>query len=209
MNLMQAAFGPQQFWSVASPSIAYLAYADDKTGANVFNHQDVAGAKALLKDAGYDGTPIAWLTTHNYEYMYNASLVAKSQLEAVGFKVDLQVIDWATLVQRRARPDLYDVFQTGIGGIVAIPTAMDAFVSDKWPGWWSSAAKDAALAKFAGSVQLADRKAAWSEIQGLFYDDAVGVKVGDSYDLSAMQKRVQGYPNISYPPFWNVWLAKT
>ena len=46
--------------------------------------------------------------------MYKNALVATQQLEAVGFKVDLQVVDWATLVQRRNKPELWDVFSTGI-----------------------------------------------------------------------------------------------
>ena len=46
--------------------------------------------------------------------MYKNALVAKQQLEAAGFKVDLQVVDWATLVQRRNKPELYDVFSTGL-----------------------------------------------------------------------------------------------
>lgn len=204
--IMEAAFGPQEFWSIASPSIGYLAYQDDKTGADVFNHQDIPGARALLKAAGYTDTPLVWLTTKNYEWMYKGSLVAKSQLEAAGFKVDLQILDWATLVQRRAQPEVYDVFQTGMSGAPAIPPAMDAFVSEKWPGWWSSAKKDEALQRFQGSVSLAERKAAWSEVQRLFYEDVVAVKVGDFYDYFTMQKRVQGFTVIDYPPQWNIWL---
>jgi len=139
--------------------------------------------------------------------MYKGSLVAKSQLEAVGFKVDLQVMDWATLVQRRGQPEVYDVFQTGMGGAPAIPPAMDAFVTDKWPGWWSDPKRDAAMQKFEGSVSLADRKAAWSEIQRLFYEQVVAIKVGDFYDYFVMQDKVQGFTAVDYTPYWNIWLA--
>ncbi|HLJ61377.1 MAG TPA: ABC transporter substrate-binding protein [bacterium] len=205
--IMEAAFGPQEFWSIASPTIGYLAYEDDKTGADVFNHQDIPGAKALLQEAGYKGQPLVWLTTKNYDYMYKGSTVAKAQLEAVGFKVDQQVLDWATVVQRRAQPDVYDVFQTGMGGAPAIPPAMDAFVSDGWPGWWTDPKKAAAMEKFEGSVSLADRKAAWSSIQQLFYDEVVAVKVGDFYDYFVIQNRVQGFTAVDYPPYWNLWLA--
>src|SRR3712207_7916232 len=52
--------------------------------------------KALLKEGGYDGTPVRWMSTKEYFYNYNAGVVFKQQLEAVGFKIDLQVMDWAT-----------------------------------------------------------------------------------------------------------------
>ena len=45
--------------------------------------------------------------------MYKNALVAKQQLEEVGMTIDLQVVDWATLVQRRGKPELYDIFSTG------------------------------------------------------------------------------------------------
>jgi len=67
-----------------------------------------------LKEAGYTGQPVRWITTKEYEYMYNSALVARQQMEEVGFKVDLQVLDWATLVQRRNKPERWDLFTTGI-----------------------------------------------------------------------------------------------
>ncbi|PYM64462.1 MAG: peptide ABC transporter, partial [Candidatus Rokuibacteriota bacterium] len=73
--------------------------------------------------------------------------------------------------------------------------------------WWSSPKKEAALQKFTGSVSLAERKTAWSEIQRLYYEEAAAVKIGDAYGLSVIQKRVQGFTNVDYPPFWNIWLT--
>ena len=81
-------------------------------GKELFNHPDPEKAKALLKEANYDGTPIRWMSTKEYFYNYNAGVVFKQQLEAVGFKVDLQVMDWATLVKRRSDSKEYDVFVT-------------------------------------------------------------------------------------------------
>lgn len=205
--LMQAAFGPQDFWSVDSPRLGYLAYEDNKTGAGAFNHQDVAGAKALLAEAGYNGTPVVWLTTRNIPWMYNLALVGKSQMEAAGFKVDLQLSDWATLVQRRSQPEAWDIFQTGMTGPRAVPTSLVSVVSSGWPGWWTNPKKNELLKKFASSVRLEDRKTAWSDIQRLFYEDVPAVKAGDFYGWHAMSKRVHGYTNVSFPPFWNIWVG--
>ena len=47
--------------------------------------------------------------------MYDFALVSKQQLEDAGFNIDLQVVDWATLVKRRNNPKEYDAFTTGIG----------------------------------------------------------------------------------------------
>ena len=206
--IMQAAFGPQEFWSIASPTIAYGAFADDKTGANVYNHQDAAGAKSLLSESGYDGKPFLFMVTKDYDFMYSSALVAKGQLEAAGFKVNLQVVDWATLVQRRNNPDLYDVFTTGFVFSPADPTAQNVFVSAKWPGWWEDAKKEAALRQFTQNVAMDKRKAAWSQIQDIFYQDVPVIKLGDYYLLNVRQQRVQGFVNTPNLFLWNVWLTR-
>ena len=50
------------------------------------------------------------LTANDAEHHYKSALVAKQQLEDVGFKIDLQVLDFATLVQRWTKPELFNVF---------------------------------------------------------------------------------------------------
>jgi peptide/nickel transport system substrate-binding protein len=72
---------------------------DDKLSGNV------AKAKELLKEAGYDGTPVVLMHQTDIAGHSNLATVAKPQLEAAGFKVDLQAMDWQTLVARRAKKD--------------------------------------------------------------------------------------------------------
>ena len=62
-----------------------------------WNERNKEKAKRLLQEAGYKGEPVRFLTTQEYKWMYNFALVTKQQLEDVGFKIDLQVVDWATL----------------------------------------------------------------------------------------------------------------
>ena len=97
-----------------------------------YNQRDKDKARRLLKEAGYAGQPVRWITTREYEWMYKTALVAKQQMEEVGFKVDLQVLDWATLVQRRNKPELFDVFSTGFtfNADPALATSLQC----AWPG---------------------------------------------------------------------------
>src|SRR5712691_2007784 len=83
-------------------------------GGALYNQGDKDKARRLLKEAGYAGQPVRWLTAQEIEHMYKPALVAKRQLEEVGFKIDLQVLDWATVVQRRNKPELFDVASDGI-----------------------------------------------------------------------------------------------
>ena len=62
-------------------------------------------AKALLKEAGYDGTPIVLMHSTDLAVLTNLAPVAKNLMEKAGFKVDMQSMDWQTLVARRAKKD--------------------------------------------------------------------------------------------------------
>src|SRR6478735_1367636 len=64
-----------------------------------------AKAKELLKEAGYDGTPVVLMQSTDLPVLTNLAPVAKAQMEAMGLKVDMQSMDWQTLVARRVKKD--------------------------------------------------------------------------------------------------------
>ena len=49
---------------------------------------DFEKARALLREAGYDGTPIVLLHSTDLQVLTNLAPVAKAQMERAGFKVD-------------------------------------------------------------------------------------------------------------------------
>jgi peptide/nickel transport system substrate-binding protein len=72
-----------------------------------------AAAAALLKQAAYDGkTPLRLITSKSYPEFYNAALIVKQQMEAVGVAVDLQVYDWGTVLSKLGDPSVYELFPT-------------------------------------------------------------------------------------------------
>jgi len=120
----------------------------------------------------------------------------------VGFNIDLQVLEWATVVQRRNDPKLYDVFTTGIG-FNTDPSQMVVLSCD-WPGWTCDPKLDALQSRLACETDFARRKAVWEEIQRWFWDEVPVVKLGDFFTLRVKQKSVVGYANRYRPFFWNV-----
>ena len=66
---------------------------------------DGAAARKMLAEAGYDGTPIVILNPSDLVNHSSLAPVAKAQLEAAGFKVDMQSMDWQTLVARRTKKE--------------------------------------------------------------------------------------------------------
>src|SRR5206468_3837213 len=75
-------------------------------------------SKAMLREAGYDGTPVVLMQATDVNVLNNLGPVAKSLLEKGGFKVDLQAMDWQTLVTRRTKREPpaqggWNAFMTG------------------------------------------------------------------------------------------------
>jgi peptide/nickel transport system substrate-binding protein len=204
--LLLAGLGHKDFYRL-DPGIVFQEQAyHSRAGAAAYNQRDREKAKRLLKEAGYTGQPLRWIVTTEYEHHYKPALVAKSQLEEVGFKIDMQVSDWATVVQRRAKPELWDVFSTAFV-FVPEPTVTAQVLCD-WPGWWCNPEKDALLQAMSRESDLKKRQAIWEKVQTLFYADAARIKVGDYFRLDARRKDVQGYEPGPYMHFWNVWLDR-
>ena len=175
-------------------------------GLAAYNQRDRDKARRLLKEAGYAGQPVRWITTREYEWMYKTALVSKQQLEDVGFKIDVQVLDWATLVQRRNKPELFDVFSTGFTFTAdpALATALQC----GWPGTWCPEDKDRLMQELARESDAKKRKVLIDRIQTIFHDDVGRIKFGDYFLLDAIRKELRGFRSTPELYFWNAWLAR-
>jgi peptide/nickel transport system substrate-binding protein len=205
--IMAAGFGDKAFYRV-DPGLMHLEQPQwhSKAGGEYYNQKNPEKAKKLLKEAGYAGQPVRWITTQEYEYMYKHALVAKQQLEGVGLKIDLQVVDWATLVQRRNKPEAFDIFSTAI--TFNPEPALNTGVQCNWPGWWCLDDKEQWLDSVSRETDPRKRKAMWDKVQTLFYEDVGRIKLGDWFGLQVHRKDVRGYTTSNEQGFFNVWLAK-
>ncbi|MBI2525667.1 MAG: ABC transporter substrate-binding protein [Candidatus Rokubacteria bacterium] len=180
--------------------------AHSQSGVTGYNQKSRERARALLKEAGYKGEPVRWITTKEYDWMYNTALVARQQMEEAGFKVDLQVLDWATLVQRRNKPELFDIFSTGF--TLRADPALATAIQCNWPGWWCLEEKERLLGEMLREGDPRKRRAMIERLQGIFYDDVGRVKLGDYFLMDVTRKELRGFRASPFLTFWNVWLAR-
>ena len=203
--IMAAGFGNKAFYRL-DPGLSFPEQPQwhSKVGGELYNQKNPGKARKLLQEAGYAGQPVRWISTKEYQWMYKNALVAKQQLEAVGFKIDLQVVDWATLVQRRAKPEVWDAFSTGITFNPEPAFATSTICN--WPGWWCHEDKEQWMEAMARESDPRKRRAMWEKVQTIFYEDVGRVKFGDIFGLVAIRKEVQGFQPTNEMNLWNVWL---
>jgi len=205
-DMLLAAFGDPTFFQVEGSIYPQGTPFYDEASVKGYNQHDTKKAEALLKQAGYKGEPIKILTSPQYDFLYKMSLVAQQNLEEAGFKVDLQVLDWATLLSKRGDPAAWDGFFT-FHAFVPEPSLI-TIMNPAYPGWWDTPEKKAALDAFNLETDPAKRIADWKAIQGLFYAQAPAIKIGEFYSLSAEAQKLSGYTPMGWPFFWNVKLAQ-
>lgn len=204
-DMLAAAFGDQAFYAVNAPMYPKNFLWHTKAGAEPYNVGDPDKAKTLLKEAGYDGQkPLRIITSRQYEFHYKMAQVAAEYLKLAGFNVAMEVVDWATLVQRIRNPAVWEIFITH-SPFLADP-ALISILSPTASGWWNTPAKIEAVAALNKATTEAERFQLWEKVQSLIFAEAPLVKIGDFNSLSAKSPNLQGFTPSPWPAFWNVSL---
>ncbi|QDL56895.1 ABC transporter substrate-binding protein [Rhodoferax aquaticus] len=206
-EMMAAAFGDNRFFVVEPNFFPKGTPYYSAAGSAVYNERNPAVAKEQAAKAGYTGQPIRIMASRQYEFHYNMALVMAEQLKKAGFKTELQVVDWATLVQRRGDSKLWDVYFTH-SGLLPEPMLSPPQLGDGAPGWWDTPAKKATLSAFNQETNLAKRGPLWGAVQQTVYDEVPFIEVGKFNALSARSAKLEGYIPSVWPFFWNTGLAK-
>ncbi len=201
--VMRASYGNPRFWRLDPGLMPKEHYLWTDAGKEYVNQKNPTKARQLLAESGYKGEPIRWVTTMEYVAYGTTAQLVKPLLERAGFAVDLQVVDWATVVSRRSRPELYDVFSTAFG-FVPDPVFMLA-LNPAWPGWFDNRDLNAMMTLLRRHADPKVRLEIWSRMQKLWYEEAGSIKFGDYFLLHLHRKELKGYVNVPTHIWWNAW----
>jgi len=174
---------------------------------------NIEKAKALLKEAKYDGTPVVILQPTDSATLSPQPLVIAQALRRAGFTVDLQAMDWQSVVTRRANQgepskggwSLLSTYITLVD--ITDPVRNYVVVSNgkkAWFGWPYVPAIEDLRAKFIASSDPAELKALASQIHDAALDEGVIVPIGQFQVPSAYRKSLTNVMNSPVPFFWNV-----
>jgi peptide/nickel transport system substrate-binding protein len=174
---------------------------------------DVATARKLLAEAGYDGTPVVIL--HQTDLVNHSSLapVAKPQLEAAGFKVDMQSMDWQTLVTRRTKKEPpsqggWHMFFTSSGALSIPDPVSNFFLNASCEksifGWPCDAAIERLRAAYARETDESKRIEIAQQSQLRAQEYPTHVQLGQFTVPTAMRTNVSGLLTAPAITFWNI-----
>jgi len=174
---------------------------------------DVERAKRLLKESGYDGRPLVVLDPADSPYAHGPALVTAEMLRSLGAAVDLQAMDWSTMVQRRAKKEPpaqggWNIFHTWSTSFDTMTPAVSSVLGgggDKaWFGWPTSETIEKLRTQFTREPDERKRKAIAEEVQKIAYDEVLYVPWGQFVVPGAFRKNVQGVLEFGATLLWNI-----
>ncbi|WP_346433097.1 ABC transporter substrate-binding protein [Breoghania sp.] len=102
-DILGALIGNPDYYKVCGAIFGCGTPLGDETGAETLTHGgDIEAAKKILAESDYDGTPVVLLQTTDLPIIVVQPVVAAQALRKAGFNVDMQPMDWQTLVTRCA-----------------------------------------------------------------------------------------------------------
>lgn len=172
-----------------------------------------AKARELLQEAGYDGTPVVLMHSTNVASLTNLAPVAKELMEAIGLNVDMQSMDWSTLVARRSKKEPpaeggWNAFATAwTAGDLFNPVAM-AFLNSGCDralfGWPCDDEIERLRDQFARATSLDEQKDVVAQIQKRWTEYPTHIHLGQWNQLSGLRNGVEGYLDAGVSVFWNI-----
>src|SRR5439155_1530246 len=141
---------------------------------------DLERAKRLLKESAYDGRPIVVMDPTDTPYAHAPALVTAEVLRSLGAAVDLQAMDWSTMVQRRAKKEPpaqggWNIFHTWSTSFDTMTPAVSSVLGGggekAWFGWPTSEPIEKLRTQFVREPDAAKRKAIADEVQKIAYDE--------------------------------------
>jgi peptide/nickel transport system substrate-binding protein len=205
-EIMKAAFGIPELYAVRGSLYPPGMRLHSQAGAQAYNQKNPTRARQLAAEAGYKGEPIRLLTTQVFEHYYNMALVATEQWKKAGFNIDMQVMDWGTLLARRNNPALYELSTVG-APFLAEPSLIFTAGGER-PGFWNSEEKDRIVGAFNAEMDADKRTAMWPEVQRLIYTEVPYIKVGDQGAVRAVSKQLKGLKPGAWAYFWEAWVER-
>ncbi|MGE0723785.1 MAG: ABC transporter substrate-binding protein [Alphaproteobacteria bacterium] len=186
-------------------------------GSDVYKApKDYKMAEQLFKEAGYKGEPITILHATDHQYINPANLVMIQQLRKAGFlNLDVQAMDWGSVVARRAKKDPpaeggWNIFITGTtvfgSSSPILSVALGMGCEKAWFGWPCDAKMESLRRSWALAPDLESRQKIAVDISKRAYEQVPYISFAQWVNPVAYREdKIAGViPVYSVPVMWNI-----
>jgi peptide/nickel transport system substrate-binding protein len=209
---MRVMAGDQKYWSVCDSLFMCGTPSATSAGGEMVNKPDIEKAKALFKEAGYNGEPVVVLYPTDHP-SGPAAQVTADRLRKAGVNVELQAMDWATLTTRRSSKNPpaqggWNIFHTRTDAVSAMsPLANNPASSGcekSWFGWACDPETETLRLQWAREPDEAKRKQILETVQRRLYANGNFAVVGQYTMPTAHRAGIEGLIKAPVLVLWNI-----
>jgi peptide/nickel transport system substrate-binding protein len=181
-----------------------------------WKHVDVPRAQALLKAAGYDGRKLVLLDPSDQPDIHTIAQITADRLRRAGIAVDLQTMDWSSVITRRnarespeKNPSGWDIAFTLWGGFsLSSPLTNTPLVTScdgkNLYGWPCDAPLEKLRAAYFDELSADARMTLIEQLQARYYEVVPYVNTGIFRRYVAYRSNISGVQKTMYPVMWNI-----
>ena len=214
LPFLQAQVGLKEYYRVCPSMFTCNTPYGSAAGSEIQSKSNIRKAQELLKASGYDGTPVVLMKPTDLAAIQKLPDVAAQLLRQAGFKVDLQAMDWQTLVGRRAKKDAPDkggwnMFLTAwqahdIWNPIANAALDGKGEKSGWFGWAKDDRLEELRAQFMRATDDAKKKKLAEAIQTRAFEIATHAPLGEYVQPVAARKNISGFFVTNSNIYWNL-----
>jgi len=212
-DFLEAAIGDSRFFATCKALFTCNSPLATEAGMDGMLNGNAAKAQALLKEAGYDGTPVVMLRPTDLGVLANLAPVAKNQLERAGFKVDVQSMDWQSVLGRVVKMGPvseggWNAFLTAWAQVDILNPVMMPYLATNCDkartGWPCDAEMEKLRDAYARAATPEDRMRLAEAAQVLNTAIVTQVPLGEFWAVTAVRSNVIFEPTGMITAYWGV-----
>ncbi|WP_265499532.1 ABC transporter substrate-binding protein [Paracoccus beibuensis] len=212
--VLAAMVGNPEYYQVCGAILGCGTPLEDTTGADTLTQGSGAeAARAQLEEAGYDGTPVVLMAPTDMVALATQPVVVSQMLREAGFEVELQPMDWQTLVTRRASQAApaeggWNVFITNwmvpeISNPISNPM-LNGRGDDAWFGWPTDETIESLKEGFIDAPGAEGQVEVAQKIQAHALDNGLLIPLGQYTLPQARRTTITDMIDSPVPVFWGM-----
>jgi peptide/nickel transport system substrate-binding protein len=175
--------------------------------------RDLGLARRMVAESGYKGEPAMIMAPSDQPALAQMSQVARELFQAIGLTVDYQVMDWGSVITRRANQNPVD--QGGWGAFVTVmspltaanPGSMLALRGNGrkgWFGWPTDDRLEQLREAWFDAPDLAAQRAVAEQVQLRYLENVPFLVLCRMQQPMAFRNDITDVVQASFPVFWGV-----
>lgn len=215
-DYMAAGIGKPEWWRTCYSYFICGTQNGIETGSDAYRKPDIARARQLLAESGYNGEKVVLLSSHDLDYIGALIDVAAYNLRELGINIDVAESDWGTLMTRRTNKNNpssggWNLFVTTTPGSSLFsplinPVTDQTCGGGNYVGWPCDAKSEELRAAYIRAKDQATQRSLLEAIHVRLWETLPSALIGQYTQIYGWRNNVHDMPRTpsSSLPFWGV-----